>query len=110
MSECPRVRRLWIPILIVGLFAATTTAVMTWPGRERGWRAGTMVFMVVPVTLLLLTAWLLFLSGMRWPIRLGVLVGVVALVAATIRGVEFEGDMVPIVHYRWEPRNDVLLE
>jgi outer membrane protein assembly factor BamB len=110
MADGPRVRRLWIPILILGLFAATTTAVMAWPGLERGPRAGTMVFMVVPVTILLLTVWLLLLSGMRWPLRIGILLGVVALVALTIRGIEFEGDMVPIVHYRWEPRNDLRWE
>ena len=110
MSEGPRVRRLWIPIAIIGVFVATTAALMAWPDLERGQRAGTMVFMVVPLTVLLLTVWLLFLSGMRWPIRIGVLVGVVALVGATIRGVEFEGDMVPIVHYRWEPRKDLRLE
>jgi outer membrane protein assembly factor BamB len=110
MSEGPRVRRLWIPIVVVALFAATTIGLMTWPDLERGQRAGTMVFMVVPLTLMLLTVWLLFLSGMRWPIRIGVLVGVVALVGATIRGVEFEGDMVPIVHYRWERRNDLRLQ
>jgi outer membrane protein assembly factor BamB len=110
MSEGPRVRRLWIPILIVGLFAATTTTLMAWPDLDRGRRAGTMVFMVVPVTVLLLTAWLLLLSGMKWTLRLGILVGVIGLVALTIRGVEFEGDMVPILHYRWEPRNDLRLE
>jgi outer membrane protein assembly factor BamB len=110
MSEGPRVRRLWIPIVVIGLFAATTTALMAWPDLDRGRRAGTMVFMVVPATVLLLTVWLLFLSGMRWPLRIGIFVGIVALVALTIRGVEFEGDMVPIVHYRWEPRNDLRLE
>jgi outer membrane protein assembly factor BamB len=110
MTEGLRVRRLWIPAVVLGLSALTTAALMAWPNLERGQRAGTMVFMVVPVTVLLLTFWLLLLSGMRWWLRLGILAAAVGLVFLTIREVEFEGDMVPIVHYRWERRNDLLLE
>src|SRR5438445_13173716 len=102
MAERPRVRRLWIPAAVVALFAWTTMAVMAWPDWETNQRAGTMVFMVVPVTLLLLTVWLLLLSGMRWYVRLGILAGVVLVELAIVRKIEFQGDMVPIVLFRWE--------
>src|SRR5438552_17696874 len=101
MAEGARVRRLWIPAAIVGLFALTATALMTWPNLEAGQRSGSLVLFAVPVTLLLLTVWLLFLSGMRWYWRLGILAGVVLVETAFIRKIEFQGDLVPIVHFRW---------
>src|SRR5581483_8483378 len=104
-----RVSRLWFPAAVIVLAGLCGGALYAWPNLERGQRAGSTVFFLVPGTVLLLTIWLVFLSGMRWAARLCILVGVVALVAGTVRNVEFEGDMVPIVHYRWEGLNDLTL-
>src|SRR5438876_11328040 len=110
MPERPRVRRLWIPAAIIALFAVTTMAVMAWPDWETYQRAGTMVLMVVPVTLLLLTLWLLLLSGMRWYMRVAILAAVVLAEIALVRKIEFQGDMVPIVHFRSGEANEARLE
>ena len=54
--------------------------------------------------------WLLFLSGMRWYWRFGSLAAVVLLETAFIRKIEFQGDLVPIIHFRWHALNDLTLE
>jgi outer membrane protein assembly factor BamB len=66
------------------------------------------------VFLLLLAFWLLAWSGFPWRQRLSLfLVSVAILVGAgwmSIRGVQFTGDVFPIIQFRWERDRDALLE
>jgi outer membrane protein assembly factor BamB len=51
----------------------------------------------------------LFLSGMRWLVRIAIIAVVVGLVAGSVRSVDFQGNLVPVaVHFRWDrPRAEV---
>jgi outer membrane protein assembly factor BamB len=99
--------RVWLPLLIVALYAAALTAVWTWPDPD--WAR---VYRVVStsgltmLTLLLLGLWFVAFSGLRWWVRLaGVALGaaaVVVLPAALIRETHFSGDMVPVIRFRWD--------
>jgi outer membrane protein assembly factor BamB len=56
------------------------------------------------VTGFLLLLWCLFFSRLRWPIRIGVLAGVILTLAglgATVRITGVTGDLVPIIEWRW---------
>jgi outer membrane protein assembly factor BamB len=57
----------------------------------------------VVLAVLVIVVWLLFLSGLRWIERLGILAAVVAVWAGTVRSVEFQGNVIPVFHFRWEP-------
>ncbi len=94
----------WWPAAVV---LALGLAVQLWL-RLAGGRSGQEKFMLGAlagvVTLLLLVLWLLFLSRLRWRVRLlafGGLVVLGALLAASleIRGVS--GDLVPIFAWKW---------
>ena len=62
----------------------------------------TMETCVVGVALLLV--WVLFLSRLRWKVRLllsGSAIGIIGLAAATVRIHGVTGDLVPIFKFRW---------
>ncbi len=66
----------------------------------------------VVLTFLLLLVWLLFLSGLRWRMRLlsfAVVVGIPVGIGAVVGIDGFSGDMVPRFRWRWMPAKDVLL-
>jgi outer membrane protein assembly factor BamB len=103
--------RVWLPILIVGLFAGAVTALWAWPDPEleRYIRVAFSLMATMLASLLLLGWWLVF-SGVRWWIRLPVAVLVVAAGPILVRAVDFTGDMVPIFHWRWSESPDDVLE
>jgi outer membrane protein assembly factor BamB len=108
MTDRPTVRRLWMPVLAVGLAVLTVSGLWAWPDREFRYDQRSLFSMVtIGAAIVLLVVWLLFLSGMRWAARLGVLIATVAIIVGTlrfvIRSVEFSGNLVPrAVHFRWE--------
>ena len=51
---------------------------------------------IVQISALLLVLWFLFFSGLRWWLRVLVLLGVAGAVGASVREVKFTGDMVPV--------------
>jgi outer membrane protein assembly factor BamB len=91
--------------LVLLLLAGATLATVYWapiPALGRGQRFSSSLVVVV-LTVLLLNAWMLLLSGLRWAVRLGVLA--LELAAAVFIYlfvyVEFDGDMVPVnIHVR----------
>lgn len=65
-----------------------------------------MSYGIVITSLLLTGGWLVFCSPFRWKTVLAVLCGGAALAgaaAASVRTLEFDGDMGLVVRYRWEP-------
>lgn len=69
------------------------------------------IFVILPLALLLTLIWWSFLSGVAPRKRLLGLVIVFLLggsVAACVRDVDFEGDMWPVVEWRWQPNREVL--
>ena len=99
----PAVRRLWIPIIAVCLTAATAVGVWYYPDPEfRADYRSMISASSVMLGILIVGMWVLFLSGMRWVVRLGLVFAAVALVGGAVSSVEFQGNMQPIFHFRWE--------
>jgi outer membrane protein assembly factor BamB len=101
----PAVRRIWIPVGIVVLAAAAVAGVWYYPDPEfRNDFRSMISSSAVMLAIFLLAFWLLFLSGMRWAMRIGVLIGAVVMVGGSVASVEFQGNLRPIFHFRWEHR------
>jgi outer membrane protein assembly factor BamB len=112
MNDRRPVRRLWIPVGAVALSVAAVIALWKYPNPEfpNDYRsAGS--YLAVILGVLVLAFWLIFLSGMRWIARFAALVLAVAVVTGVAVGgidrVEFQGNMWPIVHWRWEKHTRV---
>jgi outer membrane protein assembly factor BamB len=82
--------RWWIAGLIVALAAANIARVQ-WSGDLEGNFRSMQTFLTIPVALVLLLLWLLFLSGFRWRIRLASLGVVALLVVGLTQLVRFDG-------------------
>jgi outer membrane protein assembly factor BamB len=105
----PAGHRLWFPIIVTLVVVAANFVPTVWHQADLDtaplmyiW---TVSFMLIPVGVLLVLAWLLTFSRYRWRTKLTA-VAALALVAgggvASVRGVEFNGAMVPIPVWRWE--------
>ena len=96
-------RRFPRTVLTVALLAVVL--LWTWPAPEleKMWRVvGTQA--AVGLAFLLLLFWALVLSPLSRAARIGILVGVLlagGAVAATVRLHSFDGDMIPILVWRW---------
>ena len=95
----------WWPVPVI-LVLAAGSIVWVWQfyGRQRQDRNIATAIVVVSTSFLLLL-WSLFLSRLRWRIRLGVLggvVGLILLVMALFRFHGVTGDLVPVLQWRWE--------
>ncbi|HJT76029.1 MAG TPA: PQQ-binding-like beta-propeller repeat protein [Gemmataceae bacterium] len=104
----PSFLRVWLPVLLVALWALGVVGIWAWPDPD--WAK---VYRVVStfgsavLLLMLLGIWFVLFSGVRlWVRAVVVLAGVAALLflpRALVREVHFSGNMVPVVHFRWEP-------
>ncbi len=106
-QKCSLVRACF-PLLALALGAVLVTGVWLWPVEDmpRLYRVlGT--YAAVGLTVLLSLLWLLFFSPFSRSKRLLILVGVVGIpaggFAACVRKVDFYGDLVPIITWRWDP-------
>jgi outer membrane protein assembly factor BamB len=106
--------RSWLPWIIVALAGVGISVVWIVPppyleGHQR------MFFSMLTgvLTLLLLGLWLLFFSGLRWWVRLGipvlVIVGLIGFIGGAVKRVSFTGNMVPHFHFRWEKSHEDIL-
>jgi outer membrane protein assembly factor BamB len=107
--------RFWFPWIVLALAGLAVIAIGWSPVTEEWAPANRNVgsVMACVVAGLVLTLWLLFLSGVRWSLRLGVLAIVVAagfIFSLQIRQLKFTGNMVPIIRFRSEPEPEDLLE
>jgi outer membrane protein assembly factor BamB len=103
--------RLGLPLLILGL--SLTALAVAWgvpaPEWERAYRvSGT--WLIVLGTGLALVVWLLCFSGLRWWLRLGLLLIPAGIAAGSVRSIELTGDIVPVFHFRWSQTPAELLE
>jgi outer membrane protein assembly factor BamB len=99
----PGVRRLWIPITASILAAGVAIGIWYYPDPE--FAADYRSFIcssAVMLGILIVAFWLVFLSGMRWVARLAIVILTVLVVGAAVASVEFQGNMLPIIHFRWE--------
>jgi outer membrane protein assembly factor BamB len=101
--------RLMLPFVIIGLAAAVIAGVWTLPlGNLDKLQRVLTTNATILLGVLLLSAWLLFLSGWRLWQRLGILVCAACVILGAVKRVSFTGDMAPIFHYRWEDRAALL--
>src|SRR5947199_230684 len=104
MTDRPAVRRLWIPGTVWALAAVGLAGLYLVEGydlnRQNRVLAG---WSVILFAVLVTTLWLLFFSGMRWFVRLGLFALVAAAGIGSVRGFDIQGDMVPIPVLRGTP-------
>ena len=104
-EAAPRRPLRWWPVAVI-LVLAAGAVVWVWQsyGRQRQDR-NIATAIIGLITLFLLLLWCLFLSRLRWRIRLGVfggVVGLILLVMALFRFHGVTGDLVPVFQWRWE--------
>lgn len=107
-SRSPRRVRWWPAALV--LLLATLALAWIWisPADSRQVRVMSSM-MVAAVTFLLLIAWMLFVSGMRWWQRLALFAAAVATtvgLALSLEVREVSGDVVPRLSFKWTKRPD----
>jgi outer membrane protein assembly factor BamB len=107
--------RSWLPWIIVAL-AGVAVGVL-WalpPSAMDGAFRFVDTIMILLLMLLLLRLWLLFFSGLRWWVRIGIPVlvigGFIGLSVGAVKRVAFSGDMVPHFHFKWEKSHDEMLQ
>jgi outer membrane protein assembly factor BamB len=95
--------RVWAPLVVFALLGGAFATVWSLPYEEfaRFYRV-VISFGIVSLATLLFLVWWFFLSGIAWSLRLALPLVVVALAFACIRKVDFSGDMIPLVWFRWE--------
>jgi hypothetical protein len=98
-------RTRWWPAAVI-LLLALGTLVWIWEasGRQRQDRNLATIILAV-LTSVLLLLWCLFLSRVRWKVRLGIVGGVLGLVCLATALLRFHGvtgDMLPVFRWRWE--------
>ena len=89
----------WWPVAVI-LALAAGALVWAWQAYARQRQAGNIATAIIGIiTLLLLLLWCLFLSRLRWRIRLGVFGGVLGLILLLMTLFRFHGvtgDLVPV--------------
>jgi outer membrane protein assembly factor BamB len=103
--------RVWFPVVTAVTLGGVFAAVWTWPSEDfsRFYRA-VATMPIVSLAVLLALIWWVFMSGVRWPVREAVPLLVVAAAVAAVRKVDFSGDMMPLVLFRWESNPADVLE
>jgi outer membrane protein assembly factor BamB len=96
--------RWWPALVVLALAAGGMAWVGLLSGRQRQDR-NILTAIIGFLTVLLLLLWCLFLSRLRWRVRLGVLAGLLGLVLLAMALFRFHGvtgDLVPVLQWRWE--------
>lgn len=113
----PRKRRLSLPVLAILFPVVIRLLLLVANHYDFGGDAVfnlTLVFqMAIGVAFLLLAAWFFLLGGFSRRLRLGAILGLLALAGvsyAVVDRVEFDGQMNPRVYFTWEPKPEVVLE
>lgn len=102
------------PVLWFLFIAVVLVAIWTLPieGFDRGYRTVGTLF-AGAFTLIALSIWLVFFSPLVWQQRGSAALAIFAaicLVFALVRRVEFSGDMVPSLDFRWSPARGEILK
>jgi outer membrane protein assembly factor BamB len=95
----------WWPVPVI-LALAAGAIIWVWQSYEQQHADRNIATAIIGlIALLLLLLWCLFLSRLRWRIRLGVFGGVVGLILLVMGLFRFHGvtgDLVPVLQWRWE--------
>ncbi len=107
-SQSPRRIRWWPAVLVLLLAVSALAWVWISPADSRQVRVMSSM-MVGAVTFLLLIAWMLFVSGLRWWQRLALFAAAIAAIvglALSLEVREVSGDVVPHLSFKWTKRPD----
>src|SRR5438270_1305680 len=99
------VRRVWIPFTAAIAAVAAVAGLWNYPNPDFP-NDDRSLYSSISVMLAILIAafWLMFLSGLRWVFRIGILAAAVALVFGTMRWPDFQGNLIPSFRFRWQHR------
>ena len=103
-SPAPRRFRWWPAAVIVLLGGGGMLLSWFGLGLDRTYQVFSL-WILLPTTVFALLLWWLFACRLGWPVRLVGLLVVVAGLGA-LRMEEYEGDMVPVVSFRWQPTRE----
>lgn len=102
-TSARRFLRYWLPGFVVAGAVLGLISLWAWPAEslERGLR-GIGSVMISLLALLLLSAWLLLLSPLRWWQAVGILALAALAFVGAVREVKLTGDWVPLFVFRWD--------
>lgn len=110
-SRFKRFARVGFPLLVIGFTAAGIAAVQLWSAPDWDYFSrNTTSMLLLLIGLVLLIIWFFLFSGLGWVSRLGIVAGLVIAALATVRDYHFSGNLVPVVHFRWQATADQRLE
>jgi outer membrane protein assembly factor BamB len=94
-----------MPLVSIAVLGCAFATVWAWPAEDfdRFHRVAFASYPIVALAVLLVSLWWVGFSGVPWSVRLLVPLLLVAAAVASIRKVDFSGDMVPLVRFRWSP-------
>ena len=92
-------------IVLVGLAAVLAA----WFGLHDRTYQVFALWVLVPATVFALLVWWLFASGLAWRTR-GIGLLLAAMAAATLRVDDYQGDMFPVVRFRWQAGREKVSE
>src|SRR5262245_13951030 len=99
-----------LPVAVAVLWAGTVGFFWVWPAS---WDRHTRMMGTWSASLLAclaLVAWWFLFARIGWALRLAVPASLAILVFASIRDVQFDGDLKPILTFRWNRTPDEVLE
>ena len=101
----PSARFRWWPAAVIPVLSFMAMLIAWYGmGLDRTYQVFS-VWVLGLATLLALSLWWVFASGLSWKMKgVGVLLGVVGL--GSVRVEEYEGDMVPVISFRWQPTRE----
>ncbi|MCC6821971.1 MAG: PQQ-like beta-propeller repeat protein [Verrucomicrobia subdivision 3 bacterium] len=94
----------WLALVLLALAIVVTLGIRLWP-KISFQQKNIYTAQVVIISLFLELLWVLFLSRLKWSVRLlvfGSVVGVIALTAGLFRIHGVTGDLLPILEWRWK--------
>ncbi|HEX4588733.1 MAG TPA: PQQ-binding-like beta-propeller repeat protein, partial [Gemmataceae bacterium] len=96
------VRFRWVPVAAVILAGVAVAALWYYPNPDFPNDERSMASSIaVLVAALVIALWVLFLSGIRWVLRIGIL-AVAAGLVFSLRWPHFQGNLIPIFRFRWQ--------
>jgi len=96
--------RWWPAVVILDLSVLAMLIAWNWMGLDRTYQVFS-VWVVAAMTFLALSLWWVFASGLSWKAKgVGVLLGIVGL--GSVRVADYEGDLVPVFSFRWQPTRE----
>lgn len=97
-----KAHRLWLPAIGFGLFILGILIAYFLPEDYAPFVRTSVIFSGTLLALLVTGIWWVFLSRFLWKMRLGGVLAVVSLWVGLVREVDYSGDVVPKIIWRWE--------